>query len=74
MDITIEVFNIQGQKVWANTENAVCDGNTYTCAWDVTAMGGQPMPTGVYLYRATISAVGSSEVTKTGKFMVINNK
>lgn len=74
MDVTIEVFNMQGQLVWKNVENVVCEGDTYTCAWDVTASGGQPMPTGVYLYRATVSSCGSSEATKSGKFVVLNNK
>ncbi|MBQ8257034.1 MAG: type IX secretion system sortase PorU [Bacteroidaceae bacterium] len=74
VDVTIEVFNFQGQTIWRNTEQAVCEGNTYTYDWNVTSQSGQPMPTGVYLYRATMSSGGSSEVTKTGKFVVINNK
>ncbi len=74
MDVKIEVFNMQGQRMWQKTEQALCSGNVYTCAWDVTADGGQPMPTGVYIYRASLSSGGSSEVTKSGKFVVINNK
>lgn len=74
VDVTIEVFNFQGQIIWRNTEHAICDGNTYTYAWDVTSNDGRPMPTGVYIYRATMSSGGSSEVTKSGKFVVINNK
>ena len=74
VDVTIEVFNFQGQTIWRNTEHAICDGNTYTYAWDVTSTDGRPMPTGVYIYRATMSSGGSSEVTKSGKFVVINNK
>ncbi len=74
MDVTVEVFNMQGQIVWRNTEQAVCEGNTYTLAWDVTGGGGRSLPTGVYIYRASMSSGGSSEVTKSGKFVVINNK
>lgn len=74
VDVTIEVFNMQGQVVWSNTESAICDGNTYTYAWNVTSSGGAPVPTGVYLYRASMSSGGSSEVSKSGKFVVIDNK
>ena len=72
--VTIELFDFQGRILWSNTENAVCDGTIYTYAWDVTASGGQPIPTGVYLYRAKISSAGGSEQTKTQKIVILNNK
>lgn len=74
IDVTLEVFNMQGQIVWKNSERAVCAGNTYTYDWNVTASSGAAMPTGVYLCRASISSAGGAVVTKTGKFIVINNK
>lgn len=74
LDVTIEVFNMLGQTVWKNSETAHCAGNVYTYDWDVTASSGAAMPTGVYLCRASISSVGGSVVTKSGKFIVINNK
>lgn len=73
LDVTLEVFNMQGQVIWKNSEKVVCEGNTYTCDWNVTAAGGSPMPTGVYLCRASISSGGAVAV-ETGKFVVINNK
>ena len=72
--VTLELLNFQGQLLWSNTENAVCDGTEYTYTWNVAAAGGQPIPTGVYLYRAKISAGGSTEQTKTGKIIILNNK
>ena len=72
--VTIELFDFQGRILWSNTENAVCDGTIYTYAWDVTASGGQSIPTGVYLYRAKISSAGGSEQTKTQKMVILNNK
>lgn len=74
LDVTIEVFNMLGQTVWKNSETAHCEGNVYTYDWDVTASSGAAMPTGVYLCRASISSGGGSVVTKSGKFIVINNK
>ena len=72
--VTIEVFDFQGKLLWNNTENTICDGTAYTYRWDVSAEGGQPLPTGIYLYRAKISAGGGSVQTKTRKFIVLNNK
>ena len=74
IDVTIELFDFQGRILWSNTENAVCAGTTYTYTWDVSASGGQPIPTGVYLYRAKISSAGGSEQTKTRKIVILNNK
>ena len=74
LEVTIEIFNMQGQALWSNTENAVCDGLEYRYEWDCTAGAGQPMPTGVYLVRAYIASGGSVSSSRTGKFVVINNK
>ena len=73
IDVSIEVLNLQGQLLWAHGETAN-GGSVYTCDWNVTGQGGAPLPTGVYLLRARLSAGGSEWVTKTGKFLVINNK
>ncbi len=72
--VKLEVFNHQGQILWSNTETTLCDGTVYTYTWDVTGSAGQPLPTGIYLYRASLSAGGSSEQTKTRKIIVLNNK
>lgn len=74
LDITVEVLDFQGRVLWRNSEKTVCDGGVYTLAWNVTSQGGSPLPTGVYLYRAYMSSGESKAATKTGKFMVINNK
>ena len=74
IEVTIDIFNMQGQILWSNTETAVCDGVEYRYEWNCTASGGQPMPTGVYLVRAYIASGGAVSSTKTGKIVVINNK
>ena len=73
IDVSIEVLNLQGQVLWAHSETTN-GGSVYTCDWNVTGQGDAPLPTGVYLLRARLSAGGSEWVTKTGKFLVINNK
>ena len=74
LDVTIELFNVQGQIVWKHSERTVSQGTTCTVEWDVTAGAGQPLPTGIYLYRATLSDGGGSERTKTEKIIILNNK
>ena len=64
----IELATVNTSLVTSITSTSAMAGG------DVTADGGQPMPTGVYIYRASLSSGGSSEVTKSGKFVVINNK
>ena len=74
IDVRIDIYNVQGQLCWSNDESVVCDGNTYSCNWNGTAQGGQPLSTGVYVVRAYITEGGVTSTVKTGKFVVVNNK
>ncbi len=74
LDVTIEIFNFQGQMLWQRSETLSSASTQCVVGWDVTAGSGQPMPTGVYIYRARLSSEGSSEQTKTEKIIVLNNK
>lgn len=74
LDVTIEIFNLQGQILWQCSERLTSVSTQCAIVWDVTASGGQPMPTGVYIYRARLSSEGSSEQTKAEKIIVLNNK
>lgn len=74
LDITIELYNFQGQKLWQHTEKAVSNGVVSAISWNATLQGGQTIPTGVYLYRAKLSSNGSEEQTKTRKIIILNNK
>ena len=74
IDVRIDIYNVQGQLCWSNDESVVCDGNTYSCNWNGTAQGGQPLSTGVYIVRAYITEGGVTSTVKTGKFVVVNNK
>lgn len=48
--VTIEVFNVVGQKVRTLVDRVESAGS-YTVTWDGTSSSGQPVSTGVYLYR-----------------------
>jgi len=48
--VTIEVYNVLGQKVQTLVDREESAGS-YTITWDGTTANGQPAATGVYLYR-----------------------
>lgn len=74
LDVTIELFNFQGVKLWEYSRRMSSSSTQCIIDWDVTASGGQPMPTGVYIYRARLSSEGGSRQTKTEKIIILNNK
>ena len=74
IDVTIEIFTIQGQTVWKNVEQVVCDGMEYRCTWNGTADGGRPLPTGVYVVRAYVICDNGVAKPKNLKIVVVNNK
>lgn len=74
LEVTIDVFDFQGQILWSNTQTAVCDGLEYRYMWNGTVNDGKPLPTGVYLARVYIATGGAVSSSKTIKIVVINNK
>ena len=74
VNVSIELFNFQGQVLWRYDERIYSDTNACEVNWNVAMQNGAPIPTGVYLYRATISEGGGSARSKTRKLIVLNNK
>jgi hypothetical protein len=74
MEVTVDVFNMQGQILWSTSEKTICSGTVYECDWNVSMPGGQPLSAGVYLARAYIASGGNVSSTRVVKFVVINNK
>lgn len=74
VEVTVDIFNFQGQILWSNTEKAISEGYSYEYSWNGTGQGGQPLPTGVYLARAYIANGTAVSSSKTIKIVVVNNK
>lgn len=74
IEVTIDIFSMQGQLLWSDTERVVCDGVEYCYEWNGAAADGSPLPTGLYLVRAYIASNGAVSSTKTRKMLVVNNK
>ena len=73
MDVEIEVFDTSGRLLWRHDETGVSTSSAYTVDWDLTVDGGHRLHTGVYIYRARISADGSAKVSKAKKLIVLDN-
>jgi len=63
--VRIDIFNVNGQKVRTLVDGAYPAGS-HTVTWDATSDNGDPVATGVYLYRLT-----AGEVTQTKKMSFI---
>ena len=74
IEVTLELFSIQGQLIWKNVENLASGSMEYSCSWDGVASGNAPLQTGVYLVRAYIRSDNGVSEPKNLKIVVINNK
>ncbi len=70
----LEVFDFAGRKLWTHTERGAAEDGIYRVNWNLTTSAGMPLSTGVYLYRATVSAEGGKAVSGTNKIIVLRNK
>lgn len=73
VDITIEVFNSANYLLWRHNEKGVNTTAAYTYTWDLTTSEGQPLPTGVYLYRIRLKCADSRVATQANKLIIIRN-
>ncbi len=74
MDVTLEIFDPSGRKLWEKRESGVPTDQNYVVDWDLTVGNGSRLHTGVYLYRVLVSSNGSTQATKARKLIVIGNK
>jgi hypothetical protein len=69
--ITIEVFNLMGQRVWSTTQSGRSSMfAAFPITWDLSDYSGTRLARGIYLYKATISNDGHQESTKTKKLAI----
>ena len=69
--ITIEVFNLMGQRMWSTTQSGRSSMfSSFPITWDLSDYSGRRLPRGIYLYKATITTDGHQESTKTKKLAI----
>ncbi len=71
VEMEIDVMDASGRLLWTHREEDNASSNTYTMTWNLTLDNGQPLQTGIYLYRVRMRSDGSSWVSKAKKMIVI---
>ena len=68
---TISVYDCFGRLWWKHTQNAMSDNaGYYRINWDLTSNNGVFLPSGMYLYKVSVSSAGGKETTKTEKLII----
>lgn len=67
--LLLEVFDLNGRKVWAKELPATGPG-TLNVGWNLCDKSGTRVPRGIYPYRATITSSSGQKSTKNGKLAV----
>lgn len=71
MDVTLEVYDTSGRKLWERSETGIPTDQTYVVDWDLTVGSGSKLRTGVYLYRVLVSSNGSTKASQAKKLIVL---
>ena len=71
MECAVEVYDIWGKKVWRDTAPSFSASSTRTSlGWNLCDFSGSRVPSGIYLYRATVKTETGATVAKTRKLIV----
>ena len=68
--VTLEVFDFSGRILWSHSEQVTSFDNTYSYTWSQCSSSGQPLGTGVYLYRAVVSSTAGKSSSKAQKILI----
>lgn len=69
--VRIEVFDFSGRTLWAHTEQVSDQDNSYTADWNLCTSSGQPLASGVYLYRATVTSASGKSASRARKLTIL---
>ena len=69
--VKIEVFDFSGRTLWALTEQANTPDNYYTADWNLCTSAGQPLASGIYLYRVTVTSASGKSTSRAHKLMIL---
>jgi hypothetical protein len=70
MDVTLEVFDTSGRKLYEKYERAVPTGNTHVITWNQMNNSGSRLNPGLYLYRVQVSSNGGTKATQAKKIII----
>ena len=69
--VKIEVFDFSGRVLWNHSEQTSTPNNNYSVRWNLCTATGQPLGTGVYLYRATVTSTNGTSTSRIRKLTIL---
>ncbi len=69
--VKVEVFDFSGRTLWALTEQATTPDNYYTADWNLCTSTGQPLASGIYLYRVTVTSASGKSTSRAHKLTIL---
>ena len=73
IEVQLDIYDVSGRQLWRYKESGVPADDTYSFDWNMGIDGGRHLPTGVYLFRVSISSDGSSQSSMAKKIIITNN-
>ncbi len=73
-EITIEVFDFAGRRLWFHQEADTSSSGVFTVPWNLSTNAGGRLFSGIYLYRVGLRSGTSKQVTKSQKLIIAGNK
>ena len=74
MDVTIDIYDMAGRKIWSKQQNETPASNTITIDWDLNSAGGSRIGNGFYLYRVKMSNSEGVFTSNAKKLIILSNK
>ncbi len=71
VSVKVEVFDFSGRTLWALTEQATTPDNYYTADWNLCTSTGQPLASGIYLYRVTVTSASGKSTSRAHKLTIL---
>ena len=69
-DCILEVFDLNGRKIWTTVAKANAETSSLSIPWDLRDSAGHRVPRGIYLYRASIEGKDGIVSSATKKLAV----
>ena len=69
-NLGIDVYDVAGRRVWFNRQYIAAGSTYYSATWNLDDYGHRAVPSGVYIYKATLEGSKTKAKTK-GKKMLL---
>lgn len=69
--VNIDVFDFSGRTLWSHSETVATPDNNYRLNWNLCTSSGQPLDTGVYLYRVNVTSASGKSTSRARKLTIL---